>query len=129
MPLNNVTFERIDDQNDIQSLADSSRQKPVVIYKHSITCPVSAWAREEMIAFARETGHSVYEVLVQHARPVSNAIAERYGIRHESPQVIVLHQDQPVFHASHRRVTAQAVKDALVSDIAQEPDAATRVSN
>ncbi len=120
MSLNTSGFLRLNDENDIRTIADRSHQEPVVIFKHSATCPVSAWARDQMSAFARETGRTVYEVVVQYARPVSNTIAERYGIRHESPQVIVLFQDRPQFHVSHRGITTGAVRDALRSSLTQE---------
>jgi bacillithiol system protein YtxJ len=121
-------FIRLNSERDVQLAVDRSLEEPVVVFKHSVSCPVSAWARDQVAAFARDTGRTVYEVVVQCARPVSNAIAERYGIRHESPQVIVLFKNRPQFHASHRRVTAQAVQEAIRTDPAQEPAFATPVS-
>ena len=54
----------------------------------------------------------VFEVVVQSARPLSNHIETFFGIRHETPQVIVLYRGQPTFDTSHRGVTADAVHDA-----------------
>ena len=45
--------------------------------------------------------------------PLSNKIATTFGIRHQSPQVIILHHRQPIFDASHGRVTAKAVRNAI----------------
>ncbi|HET6567945.1 MAG TPA: bacillithiol system redox-active protein YtxJ [Rhodothermales bacterium] len=113
-------FVRLDEEGHLDSLDARSFEEPVVIYKHSTTCTLSSWARDEMGAFVRESGLPVYQVVVQHARPLSNAIAERYGIRHESPQVILLFRGMPQFHASHRRVTAEAVQQALSEVAGQE---------
>jgi thioredoxin 1 len=86
---------------------------PVVFFKHSATCPVSARAHDRMTAFAADADAPVYRIVVQTARPVSNALAERTGVRHESPQVLVVQGGAAVFDAAHGRVTAEAVRDAL----------------
>jgi bacillithiol system protein YtxJ len=52
-------------------------------------------------------------VVVQHSRSVSNAIAERTGIRHESPQAILLKGGEVVYHASHYDVTAEDIEAGL----------------
>ena len=59
------------------------------------------------------------EVLVREDRPLSLAVAERTGVMHESPQVICLVGGKAVGHASHRGVTAAALKEMLRSN----PDA------
>ena len=50
---------------------------------------------------------------MQRARDVSNALAEKTGIRHESPQAIVLKDEKPIYHASHYDVTAEDVERNL----------------
>jgi bacillithiol system protein YtxJ len=52
-------------------------------------------------------------VEVQSARDVSREIADRTGVRHESPQVIVLRNGKAVWNASHFDVTATAVAAAV----------------
>jgi bacillithiol system protein YtxJ len=52
-------------------------------------------------------------VPVQASRDVSAALAERFGIRHESPQVMVVHDGQVVWHGSHFRATAGSITAAL----------------
>lgn len=93
-----------------------SEREPVVLYKHSTYCGVCHRARREMEQLAEDAALPIYEVVVQQDRPLSNEIAERLAIRHETPQVIVLHEGRPVFHASHHRVTAHAVR-AILQDL------------
>jgi bacillithiol system protein YtxJ len=52
-------------------------------------------------------------VVVQRARDVSNEIESRTGVRHESPQAIILRNGKAVWNASHWSVTADAVEQAL----------------
>lgn len=93
----------------LEDLFNRSQEGPVVIFKHSTTCPVSAAVYNEMELFDGE----VALVEVQRARELSQEIEKRTGIRHESPQVIVLEKGSAIWNASHWRVTARAVAEAI----------------
>jgi len=97
----------------LEQAFDHSMQEPVVLYKHSNLCGASFRARRQVTQLNDESGLLVYEVVVQDARPLSQHIESRLGVRHQTPQVIVLFQGRPVFTASHSRVTAQAVRQAI----------------
>lgn len=103
----------LDDERKLEDAVTRSHREPVVIFKHSTTCGVSFRARREIEKLTEATDPPVYEVIVQRTRSLSNQIAHRWHIRHQSPQVIVLHQGEPFFNASHRRVTAQAIRNAI----------------
>lgn len=92
-----------------EELLNRSRERPVVIFKHSTTCPISAAAYDEMEQFKGE----VALVDVQRAQELSKEIENKTGIRHESPQVIVLGKGKVVWNASHWKVTAGAVAEAV----------------
>ena len=106
-------FQPLRDDETFQSALARSQEEPIILYKHSSTCPLSAAARREMEQFVQEEDVPVYEVVVQEARPASNRIAEELGIRHETPQVILLDRGRPLFDASHRDITTQTVRQAL----------------
>lgn len=77
-----------------------------LIYKHSPICGTSGMAREEITRFAAaHPDVTVYIVDVIQFRPLSRAIANRTGIRHQSPQAILIHNGKPVWNGSHFRVT------------------------
>ena len=100
---------RITDVESFEELANRSQDAPVVVFKHSTTCPVSAAAYDEMSRFDGE----VALVEVQRARTLSKEIAQRTGVAHESPQVLVLRKGKVVWDASHWRVKANAVQEAV----------------
>jgi bacillithiol system protein YtxJ len=100
---------KITDTKAFEDLVQRSIQKPVVIFKHSLTCPISASAFEQMSRYKGD----VALVEVQRARSLSNEIEQRLGVRHESPQIIVLRNGQVVWDASHFKITADAVADAV----------------
>lgn len=80
---------------------------PVLVFKHSRTCPVSHAAHAELQAFRRaHAAVPVRVVVVQDERPLSAALAAVTGVRHESPQALLLHRGAVRWHASHGAITA-----------------------
>ena len=56
---------------------------------------------------AESGARAAYKVItVQSHRRISDSAAERFGIRHETPQAILLRDGRPVWNASHFRITA-----------------------
>lgn len=102
-------FVKFTETKALEDLADRSKRQPVVIFKHSLTCPISAAAYDQMAEFEGE----VALVEVQRARELSREIEDRLGVAHESPQVIVLHNGQVAWNASHFKITADAVAAAV----------------
>lgn len=102
-------FIEIHSDEELDEIFKKSSEQPVVLFKHSLTCPISAGVYREVSDIDAE----IYLIIVQHARNISNALAEKTGIRHESPQAIVLKNGHPVYNASHYDVTATEVESQL----------------
>src|SRR6185436_3199424 len=99
---------------DLERLLERSTTEPVVIFKHSTQCPISAQAHQEFGAFTktfRDVPCGI--VLVIENRGLSNEIADRFGIRHESPQAFLIKDREVVWHASHWSITSDTLSDAL----------------
>lgn len=94
-----------------------SAEGPVIIYKHSLTCGVSAMAHEQLLEATATPGFDadVYLVPVQTQPDVSRAVAARLGVRHESPQIFVLRDGVVVWQASHFRISADEIAAAVQS--------------
>jgi bacillithiol system protein YtxJ len=104
-------MERIRTQADFERLAQSEL---AVVLKHSTMCPVSTGAHREVDSFV--VAHpevAVHKVHVIEDRALSNYIEECTGVRHESPQVIVLRDGDVVWHVSHFAVTAEALAERV----------------
>jgi bacillithiol system protein YtxJ len=85
-----------------------------VVYKHSSACPVSAGAIRQMQRFAEanpDVPISVIDVLTD--RELSQSVAADLGVRHQSPQVILLRDGEVAWHASHSAVTALGLERAI----------------
>ena len=106
-------YTKIDSEAVLEQAAEQSMQEPVVLFKHSTMCGISRRARRQIEELTEENDPPVYEVVIQEDRPLSNQIAAWLDIKHQSPQVIILHQRRPIFDTSHGRVTADAVREAI----------------
>lgn len=98
-------FIKLESNERLAELFEESNRRPVILFKHSVTCPISTNVFEDV---SRINGQ-INLVVVQTARAVSNEIAEKTGIRHESPQAIILRDEKVVYHASHYDITAEDI--------------------
>lgn len=112
-------MQQITTDQQLRAAVDESREHPVVLFKHSTTCPISAAAYREVNAFFARQVAPVYLVRVIEDRPVAQSITAQFGIRHESPQVLVLRNQQVTWTASHRRVTVDALVEAVSAENTQ----------
>jgi bacillithiol system protein YtxJ len=110
-----MTIQSLTTAEDLDGTLELSNEKPVMILKHSTRCPVSFAARQEFETYAEsavERGIACCLVLVVENRALSQEIAARLGVRHQSPQVIFLKNGEALWHDSHDRVNVEALKSA-----------------
>ena len=108
----------LQDVESVDAAIAESRERPVLLFKHSRYCGVSCEALDELQSHidSRPGPAVAYKmVTVQTHRAVSNAIAQRLGIRHETPQAILLRDGKAVWNASHFRITTGELAQALAS--------------
>ncbi len=109
-------IQRIDSIPALDELIEISKTRTVWVFKHSLTCGISAAAWAEFRSFAADgsgENGTVYALIeVQNARPVSNAFAERTGIQHQSPQAVLLRDARVAWQASHYQINVQSLKSA-----------------
>ena len=95
---------------------EHSAERPVVVFKHSTTCPVSANAHEVFNHYLQGNPREDIDYLlvkVIESRPVSNQIAEDTAVKHESPQIIYIDKKAKVWTASHWSVTKAHISAVL----------------
>jgi bacillithiol system protein YtxJ len=98
------------DMHSTQDVDEALGQDTAILFKHSTRCPISAAARGEMERFMElHPDAPVYTVDVNDSTEASRYLAEKTGIEHHSPQVIVTRGGQPEWHASHFDIKADEV--------------------
>jgi len=100
-----------------EAIAESC-ERPVLLFKHSRTCGISCEALDELQVHLERDAirEAAYKMItVQSHRGVSDEAATRLGVRHETPQAILLRDGRPVWKASHFRITAEELGRALTN--------------
>jgi bacillithiol system protein YtxJ len=105
------------DLESLEAAIEESRVRPVLLFKHSRTCGISCEAFDELNAHLDQgRSRAAYKLItVQSHRHISDEAAARLGVRHETPQAILLRDGKPVWKASHFRITAATLSQALNS--------------
>jgi len=101
---------------DLDTLLAGAGDTPVLIFKHSTTCPISAAAHTQFVTAAQAgelDGARVGRVRVIEERPLSAAIAARFGVVHQSPQALLIRGGRAVWSASHRAITRHSLYHAV----------------
>ena len=104
-----ANFSPVSDDAALEELFARSHTEPVLLFKHSNACPISARAYSQMTAV--RTPVSI--VVVQKSRDISREVEQRTGVRHETPQALVLRNGRAVWNASHFDINADVVERAV----------------
>lgn len=97
---------------DVDKAVEASSNETVVLFKHSTTCSISAMAKSRLEMDDNDESPTIYYLDLLTYRSISNAIAERFDVKHESPQVIALRNGEVVYHASHGAIN---MKDLVLN--------------
>ena len=97
---------------DFDAALAASHQKPIVIFKHSATCPFSAAAQIEVANAKHDI--DIYGIVLQYTGELKTEIARKLNIEHQSPQTIVVHQGKAVSHQWRGEIQ----KDRLIQEVA-----------
>lgn len=99
----------------VDQILANSHEVPCLIFKHSTRCSISFIAKHRLEGnwdLDEKTVRPFYLDLVAH-REVSNYVAEKLGVRHESPQVLLIRNGRCVYDASHLDVSVEGLKSHL----------------
>lgn len=101
-------WKKIEDEADLKVAIENSYAYKIGIFKHSTSCFISKTVLrnfEKEVENQNELGQELYYLDLLAHRPLSNKIAEDLGIRHESPQFIVIENGKAINNASHQDIS------------------------
>lgn len=110
----NIDWTPLEDLGQIEEIITLSEQKSVIIFKHSTRCSISRMALKN---FENEydLGENViaYFLDLISFREVSNEIASRFNVVHQSPQLLLIVGGKSVYDVSHSSIDAQELKSKI----------------
>ncbi|MDP5122207.1 MAG: bacillithiol system redox-active protein YtxJ [Spirosomaceae bacterium] len=113
-PEEKISWKLIQQGADIENIKAISHNKPVVIFKHSTTCSISATA---LSRFERKwnaaANADIYLLDLLRHRDLSALIADTFGVQHQSPQLLVIKNGESTFNSSHFGISADEVEKIL----------------
>lgn len=95
----------------------AAREGRTIVYKHSPTCSLCGWSHHVLGKLAASEGLTFELVDVFADRALSDEIEAHFGVRHESPQILIIEDGQVAWHASHRGARPERVQAALAGDL------------
>lgn len=111
-----MNWHKITDVAQLEDIKKESKKQPVIIFKHSTTCSISATAlgRLERNWKQEEVGElKPYYLDLLNYRPISAQIAKDFNVQHESPQLLLIQDENCTFDASHFDISFSVLKEQL----------------
>ena len=107
-----IQLERLEQLDEIVEI---SKAVPVLIFKHSTTCGISRMA---LRGFEKNYNYDTKEIEpyfldLKQYREISAAIATKFNVRHESPQVLLIKNGAAVYNTSHSDIDASVLKQKI----------------
>lgn len=86
----------------LQEIAEKSKGKTQLIFKHSTRCGISRMVLNQFIEnYDLETNADLYYLDLLSYRDVSNEVGYKFNVLHQSPQLLIIKNDIVAKHASH----------------------------
>lgn len=112
---NDIDWNNLTELSQLEQIVAESSGKPVIIFKHSTRCGIS-----RMVLKGFESAYSIdfeeakpYFLDLLNYREISNEIAVRFNVIHQSPQLLVIKNGVCIFHTSHSDIDAETLKSKL----------------
>jgi bacillithiol system protein YtxJ len=107
-----VKYFELDKMEQFDEIDEISKSKPVVLFKHSTRCSISRMALKQFDAEFNYPEEKIewYLLDLLNHRDLSNEIASRYNVVHQSPQIVVIRNGKAVFNESHDSISAEDLK-------------------
>lgn len=101
--------------DELESLIEKSNEQPVLFFKHSIRCGTSHYALDKMRQQLQQAPDQLLFVYVDliNFRNISNEIAARLRVPHQSPQAILVRNGKVLYQASHLSIEVDDIRNEL----------------
>jgi bacillithiol system protein YtxJ len=113
-----MNWSKLNHPSQLEEIKKISEQQPVLIFKHSTRCSISTTALSRLERSWKEEDMKelklFYLDLISY-RPISNTIAEIFGVFHQSPQILIIYKGHCVYNSSHFDIAYPDIKSQIES--------------
>lgn len=110
-----LDWNNLDELPQLDEIFKLSQDTPIIIFKHSSRCAISRMALKNFENEYKLSGDAakIYFLDILNHRDISAAIAERFGVWHESPQLLLIYKGKAVYNSSHSDISAEEVSGVV----------------
>jgi bacillithiol system protein YtxJ len=109
-----MNWIKLTDATQLDQIKEESAAQPILIFKHSTTCSISAMALSRMERnWSDAAGIKPYYLDLLANRSLSAQITQAFGVDHQSPQVLLIHNGECVYDASHMAISFQLLTQVV----------------
>lgn len=99
----------------IDQIIKDSFDKPQVIFKHSTRCSISSMALNRLEREETPTNANFYYLDLLSYRNISNAIADKFNVYHESPQILIIRNGECTYDESHQGINMSEIAEQVAA--------------
>lgn len=113
-----MNWKNLDQLASLEEIIKQSSEHPILIFKHSTRCSISGMALNRLERNWKnelsENSDAYLLDLIQY-REISNAVSSKFGVEHQSPQVLIIKDGKCVYHNSHMGISYQEISQYLAN--------------
>jgi bacillithiol system protein YtxJ len=107
-----MNWKILETESQLEEIAQKSFERPQVIFKHSTRCSISHMAKSRLERSHTPENFDFHYLDLIAYRPVSNKIVNRFGVDHESPQILLIRNGECIFDESHNGILMDDILEA-----------------
>ncbi len=114
-PSEEIKFHLLTDLQQLNTITEESTVVFQLLFKHSTRCIISKMALKN---FESEFDFQLnnikcYCLDLLNYRDISNTIAEKFDVVHQSPQIILIKDKTAIYHTSHESIDASKIIEII----------------
>lgn len=110
-----MNWYSLENESDLNRIQEKSFETPQVIFKHSTRCSISAMAKGRLDAAVKVEGLEFHYLDLIRFRDLSNEIAARFHVHHESPQTLLIKNGECILDQSHWEIRYEELAETAAS--------------
>jgi bacillithiol system protein YtxJ len=108
-----MNWNQLISMDQLTELKNKSIEKPQLIFKHSTRCSISSMALSRFERSEAASNVDFYLLDLLSFRNISNEIADKFNVRHQSPQILLIHKGECIFDESHNAISMEEVAEQV----------------
>ncbi len=108
----NIMWKNLENLKQLDQIIEDSKNKEIAIFKHSTRCGISSMVKRSFEAELKsktDLESDVYYLDLIQFRDISNQIASKFDVAHQSPQLIIIKDGVVTYNASHSSINAEKI--------------------